>query len=333
MSNRKHLLRHSELEKVNAPEIKDDDFYELIRRLSASEPLKYVLEIGSAAGDGSTEAFVTGLAQNPSKPMLFCVEISRTRFKALQDRYNHLDFVKFYNMSTVDLNEFPTEQDIADFYVCHSSALNQFPLATILGWYQQDLLYVREAGVERGAIERIKEEYGISEFDLVLIDGSEFTGQVEFAKVYGAKIILLDDTNTYKNFSVRRRLLSDEDYELIADNQSLRNGYAAFRRRTELFQTITEDLPIHFFTIVLNGEPFIEYHERVFCRLPFRWHWHVVEGVAALRHDTAWSVATGGYVNDAEHDGGWSKDGTTAYLDELARRFPEQVTIYRVGQH
>jgi glycosyltransferase involved in cell wall biosynthesis len=89
------------------------------------------------------------------------------------------------------------------------------------------------------------------------------------------------------------------------------------------------DLPIHFFTIVLNGEPFIRYHEEMLRRLPFRWHWHVVEGVAALRHDTAWSTATGGRVHDGMHDQGRSNDGTTRYLDDLAARFPGQVTLYR----
>ena len=85
---------------------------ELIKRLSASEPLQYVLEIGSAAGGGSTEAFVAGLSQNPAAPTLFCVEISRTRFKVLQDTYKHLNFVKCYNMSTVSVDEFPTEQEL-----------------------------------------------------------------------------------------------------------------------------------------------------------------------------------------------------------------------------
>ena len=89
------------------------------------------------------------------------------------------------------------------------------------------------------------------------------------------------------------------------------------------------DLPVHFFTIVLNGEPFIRYHEQMLRQLPFRWHWHVVEGVAALRHDTAWSTATGGKVTDGIHREGRSNDGTTEYLDDLACRFPGQVSLYR----
>ena len=89
------------------------------------------------------------------------------------------------------------------------------------------------------------------------------------------------------------------------------------------------DLPVHFFTIVLNGEPFIRYHLDVFRSLPFAWHWHVVEGVASLTHDTGWSVADGGHVDDAVHRNGLSVDGTTRYLDEIAAAESGRVTVYR----
>ena len=89
------------------------------------------------------------------------------------------------------------------------------------------------------------------------------------------------------------------------------------------------DLPIHFFTIVLNGQPFIRYHVDVFRTLPFRWHWHVVEGVAELAHDTAWSLAGGGRIDETLHFKGLSNDGTSQYLDRVASEFPESVTLYR----
>ena len=89
------------------------------------------------------------------------------------------------------------------------------------------------------------------------------------------------------------------------------------------------ELPVHFFTIVLNGEPFIRYHLDVFKELPFRWHWHVIEGAASLVHDTAWSVAAGGRLEDASHASGLSTDGTTGYLDAVAAADPDHVSIYR----
>ncbi len=88
-------------------------------------------------------------------------------------------------------------------------------------------------------------------------------------------------------------------------------------------------LAINFLTIVLNGEPFIQYHIEVFNKLPFKWHWHIVEGVAELKHDTAWSLQLGGRITDEIHHNGRSHDGTTEYLDELARQYPEHITVYR----
>ena len=186
----------------------------------------------------------------------------------------------------------------------------------------QDIDYVRCTGVNEDGIERIKREHDIDCFDMVLIDGSEFTGKYELDKVYGARFILLDDINGFKNYDNYQRLVADQTYQLIAENWKVRNGYAVFKR-------IADPLPIHFFTIVLNGEPFIRYHIEVFKQLPFKWHWHIVEGVADLKHDTGWSIQFGGRITNELHCNGLSNDGTTEYLNELAMQFPENITIYR----
>ncbi|MFB2970925.1 glycosyltransferase family 4 protein [Aerosakkonema sp. BLCC-F183] len=87
--------------------------------------------------------------------------------------------------------------------------------------------------------------------------------------------------------------------------------------------------PVHFFTIVLNGQPFIRYQIEIFNQLPFKWHWHIVEGVADLKHDTAWSLQLGGKITADIHYNGRSNDGTTEYLDELTQLYPEKITVYR----
>jgi glycosyltransferase involved in cell wall biosynthesis len=328
MRSYKRGLETSDLNRVIAPEIKADAFYDIIRHLASTETLETVLEIGSSSGGGSTEAFVAGLSQNPGSPKLFCIEISKPRFQKLQETYESFPFVYCYNCSTVSVEQFPTPETVTTFYHEVSSSLRKFPLPLVLDWLRQDIQYVRESGVEAGAIEKIKADHGIDVFDMVLIDGSEFSGEVEYGLVRGAKLILLDDTNTFKCYKVRQSLLNDPMYDLVADDEELRNGYSVFRRRATA-RRVGDALPIHFFTIVLNGEPFIRYHEDVFRRLTVPWHWHVIEGVASLNHDTAWSVASGGHVPDSAHDRGRSNDGTSAYLDELARRYPENVTIYR----
>jgi len=91
------------------------------------------------------------------------------------------------------------------------------------------------------------------------------------------------------------------------------------------------NLPIHFFTIVLNGQPFINYHLETFKKLPIHWHWHIIEGVANLKHDSSWPLENGGEITDSLHDNGLSNDGTTKILDHIELENPKQVTIYRKG--
>jgi hypothetical protein len=83
---------------------------------------------------------------------------------------------------------------------------------------------------------------------------------------------------------------------------------------------------IHFLTIVLNGMPFIRHHLPVLLQLPFRWHWHIVEGVAEQNHDTAWGKRSGGAIQPWMHANGLSNDGTTEYLDTIGG---ENLTVYR----
>lgn len=323
----------SELNYLISPEIKDDEFYQTIQRMAQNLDVQTVLEIGSSSGQGSTAAFVGGLRNNPNRPTLFCMEVSQPRFEALRDRYIDDEFVKCYNVSSVPVSDFPGEAQVAEFYQSTHSGLRQFRLEQVLGWLQQDIEYVQSARVDGNGIQHIKQDNGIEHFDLVLIDGSEFTGSAELDQVYGAKYILLDDICTYKNYEAHHRLLLDANYRLLHQNVELRNGYSVFVRADYYRQGqqvgTADELSVHFFTIVLNGEPFIHYHLPVLQQLPFRWHWHVVEGVAALKHDTAWSVALGGKVTDSLHRNGRSLDGTTEYLDQLARDYPEQVTVYR----
>jgi hypothetical protein len=222
----------SESERLIAPEILDDAFYDRLKALSMLEPVKHVLEIGSSSGEGSTVAFYRGMRLNLSHPKLYCLEVSRTRFAELKHRYASADFIKCYNMSAVASSRVATEQEIELFYNAHATALNQYDLPTIFGWRTEGLQYLKEfPELDRAGIAEIKKSEGIGQFDIVLIDGSEFTGSAELEDVYGAKIICLDDVNAFKCYDARQRLLADPEYELLDENLALRNGYSIFCRR------------------------------------------------------------------------------------------------------
>ena len=218
-------------DRLIAPEILDDAFYEVLKGLGMVEDLRHVLEIGSSSGEGSTKALVATLRLNRHKPVLYCLEVSRTRFAELQRASRKYDFVRCYNMSSVVSSRVASEDEIRAFYNTHRTALNRYDLATIFGWRAEGLQYLKDhPELDRDGIAEIKKANGIERFDLVLIDGSEFTGSAELDEVYGAKIICLDDTNAFKCYAARQRLMSDPLYENLADDQTLRNGYSIFCR-------------------------------------------------------------------------------------------------------
>lgn len=86
---------------------------------------------------------------------------------------------------------------------------------------------------------------------------------------------------------------------------------------------------VHFFTIVLNGMPFLPRQWDTLRSLRGEWHWHIVEGVAELKHDTAWSLKNGGSIPPGFTKRLLSDDGSSEFLDRIAREEPGRVTIYR----
>ena len=218
------------LDAIIAPEIKNDDFYRTIEQLSAAADIQTVVEIGSSSGHGSTEALVQGLQRNPRGPTLFCIEISRARYARLRARYASQPFVKGYNVSSVPVEDFVSAEEVSAAYSRLPALRNQASLREVLKWLEWNKSYVRRSGVRSDGLRFIKQQHDIGTFDMVLIDGSEFTGRAELDETYGAKFILLDDIRTLKNEFNYERLLADARYALVKENLALRNGYAVFER-------------------------------------------------------------------------------------------------------
>ena len=217
-------------DRIIPPEIKGDDFYHAIRHLASTEKFDSVLEIGSSSGGGSTEAFVSGFANNTHKPVFYCMEISKTRFDVLKNLQSAYDFVNCYNVSSVPLSALPREDEVIKFYHQTPTTLNNYPLELVLSWLREDIKNISTSGVPQNGIRLIKEKHRINTFDLVLIDGSEFTGKAELEEIYGARFILLDDINAFKNYENYFRLIKDPNYTLLEQNWHLRNGFAIFKQ-------------------------------------------------------------------------------------------------------
>jgi hypothetical protein len=219
------------LERVIAPEIRDDRFSRAIAEVAARPDVRRILEIGSSSGAGSTEAWISGALKQDEPPAVHCFEVSIPRHEALAQRLAPYPFASTHNVSTVDLARFPSSSDVEHFYRTVRSKLRRTPLPVVLEWLRQDVEYLAEHDLSRNGIVELKERLGIEYFDAVLIDGSEFTGEPELDDVYGARVLLLDDTRTFKNWRNVERLEADPHYTRIGGSRWTRNGFAIFERR------------------------------------------------------------------------------------------------------
>jgi hypothetical protein len=219
-----------QLDHLIPAEIAGDSFSAIIEEVASSAGVREILEIGSSAGEGSTAAWIRGALRNRLRPRVHCIEVSTERHAALVRRWGGEEFVHCHHVSSIPLEDFPSAAEVERFYKDVPSRLRDFDLPTVLGWLQQDIDYLRDHGLSTAGIAQIKERYAIETFDAVLIDGSEFAGRAELAEVYGARFLLLDDTETFKNWENSRRLQADTSYRVVCADPKARNGFAVFER-------------------------------------------------------------------------------------------------------
>jgi hypothetical protein len=218
------------LDELIPPEIANDALAAVIEEIGGTAGVREILEIGSSTGEGSTAAWVRGALRNPQQPRLHCLEVSVERYAALVERWREYDFVHCYHLSSVPVDSFPSPADVEHFFRDKPERLNQYDLETVLRWLQQDVDYLREHELSSAGIAQVKAWHGIDVFDAVLIDGSEFTGRAELDEIYGARFLLLDDTETFKNLDNKRRLEADPAYRLVRADPATRNGFAVYER-------------------------------------------------------------------------------------------------------
>jgi hypothetical protein len=222
----------SALDHIIPPEIKGDAFYRWIERVASTSGVRNILEIGASSGAGSTEALVAGALRNPDgPPAIHCIEASQVRFTALVERYREAPFLRAYHASSIARDRFPEEKEVDEFRRRVWTRFRFIRRSIVMGWLRQDLEYLDRHGLSESGVERVRRVSGITQFDAVLIDGSEFSGPADLEQVHGARFLLLDDIRTFKNYDNHRLLLRDPRYRLVVRRRWLRNGFAIFERR------------------------------------------------------------------------------------------------------
>jgi len=231
----------------NLGQICNDEFAEDIRRYAADPKNRTFLEIGTWNGLGSTKSFADGFAKRLTYEDGFAKRLTYedgfakrlTYEDGFAKRPNREEDYVFYSLECNKdkcsdaaklyaanprihiLNEVIWNQEPADFYdVFPQCASNP----TFKHWHEVDILNMQKCSVflDRPEIPDV--------FDVILLDGGEFTTYYEFKLLKDrCKILMLDDVNVDKCAKIVQELRTDPSWRILK-HVNVRNGYLIAER-------------------------------------------------------------------------------------------------------
>jgi hypothetical protein len=210
------------------PDTIDQELFFTIQRILYDDLLLTTcLDIGASNGDGSTRAMVEATTGR-SGTRIFSIEPEPEKFRILASKY--AGNVQAYQGLSVSFEDYMPETELSCFYQETQSIYNFYPYSYIAEKYATELSCIRDMATQDKVIQKIKIDEQIRVFDLVVMDGSLFTGKADLAAVYGAKYIVLNYVLSTKNYDNLGLLLRDQNYKVATANLKNRCGYVVFER-------------------------------------------------------------------------------------------------------
>jgi len=203
--------------KYQQGQICNDSFSKEIEKYAADTNNKTFLEIGTWNGLGSTKSFVKSLSNRNDDYIFYSLECNVDKVKIAQNMYKNFDKVHI-------LNEVIWNEEPSDFYQifpqCKTNALYK-------KWNDVDIINMKRCSIflDRKDLP--------DKFDVLLLDGGEFTTYYEFQILKNrCNILMLDDINTDKCTLIVREIKANPDtWTIVMEENNIRNGFLIAKRK------------------------------------------------------------------------------------------------------
>jgi hypothetical protein len=200
-----------------------DSFGQAIARTIRAYGYESVLEIGSFDGLGSTQVFIEAL-RHAAEPRLVCLETNATRYRQLLLNTAGHPWVQCLckpSISLASLTPTDFERDVWE------SPYNRlfYPHDLVRSWWIDTQAFYRHG--EPGYLET-----NADAFDVVLVDGDEFSGYDDYRLAKSrCRCLMLDDVfHAYKCNRAHAELATDPEWRLEWSSADVRNGAAIWVR-------------------------------------------------------------------------------------------------------
>ncbi len=191
-------------------QICNDTFANEITTYASNLKYKTFLEIGTWNGLGSTKAFSDGFSRRNDDYVFYSLECNK-------DKCNQAALLYSDNPKMHILNEVIWNQEPKDFYDIFPQCLTN---EMYKRWNEVDIVNMNSCNLflNRPNLPDI--------FDVVLLDGGEFTTYHEFQTLKNrCHILMLDDINVDKCKLIVKEIKSDLSWKIIKEENTTRNGY------------------------------------------------------------------------------------------------------------
>ena len=195
----------------NIGQIQNDEFSLKIREYARNIENKTFLEIGTWNGLGSTKQFVDMLNNRDDEYIFYSLECN-------SDKCNDARNLYIDKKNIIILNEVLFNIQPDNFYEIFPQCSNN-PM--FKEWHKVDMENMKKCNLflERDDLPEV--------FDVILLDGGEFTTYFEFQLIKDrCKYLLLDDINVAKCTKIVEEIKSEPTkWKIIEENKTTRNGF------------------------------------------------------------------------------------------------------------
>jgi hypothetical protein len=198
---------------------RDSEIGQKIYELAKHQDIRTIVDIGTWNGLGSTKCIIDGW-KDSSKWILSSPSLVMS-IEANYDRYLEAQKNLKDDLWIVDLvfGRITIEEDLINLDNYPDRFFTTYSREQQKEWFKESIREHKESPI---ALNKIPHE-----IDLLILDGGEYCSKAEFFILKGrSKIIVLDDTETLKNYDAAEYIRANsEEFEILIDNKNSRNGY------------------------------------------------------------------------------------------------------------
>ena len=185
-------------------------FGEKIYQYSSNKNFKNFVEVGTWNGQGSTKCFMDALLARTDESSLYSLEANIEFYNQAINYWAPFllgPFMTGHKLNLLYGRIIEVEDLVSIEEIKKHNIFNQHPW---LEWRDRN---IKEYGECLNVLDKLPKE-----IDVLCLDGGQFSTRAEFDTLKGrTKVIMLDDTNTFKTESIRKEILSQDDIWTVVE--------------------------------------------------------------------------------------------------------------------